>query len=479
MTTLGGVPVTIDLTAGYNPIRFPAINNETCFNLFDFEGTMLPSAGYKQILDTLASSKGESRGIFFSDLLKQCVVVFSNVVYAVTDSSHTVLGALDSFKGKVYIVENGITTLPDGENPGGQIAISDNQNIYVWTLDGVFEKALDEQGNSLTFRAGTLVFQSDFFFSNDLSSNQIHISGINNARTWPSDGFSTISEQTVSCLGFKNLLYVFGKDKTFLFYDNPQNEFFPYSQDVSRAWEYGCLAQGSLASALGHMFWLGNSRYSNPTILMSNGGEPQPISTPGIDSILDKFSSLDDGEGFIYQEDGHIFYQLTFFDDNFSILYDVTTKKWSRVTDYTGKNFHPIRQTAYYENKNLLLGITRKGQSVNEFGNSIYTQNGKIVPRTIITRNYTHDERPLGIQELDLQIEQGENQTTSKICLSISKDRGRTFPIKRVYELGPIGNRREILRWRKLGTARWFTIKFDFFSVDRFAILSAKVFLKS
>lgn len=479
MTTKGGQPFDISLTEGYNPIRFPAINNQTCFNLFDFEGNMIPTSGYYQILSTLYLKKGESRGIFFSDVLKKCIVVLLNVVYAVTDKDHSILGTMDSFSGKVYIEENGLSTLPTDNGPGGQIAISDGSNIYVYTLNGEFSKAKDEEGNLLTFLPGTLAFESSFFFCNDLNSNQIHISNINNARVWNSTGYSTISEKTISCLAFKNLLFVFGKDKSFLFYSNAQNEFFPYSQDTSRAWEYGCLAQGSLSSALGLMAWVGNTRYGNPTILFSTGGEPESISTPGIDSIINTFSNLSDAEGFIFQEDGHTFYQLTFYQDNFSLLYDFKSKKWTRLTDYTGENYNNIRQVAYYEGKNKLFAITKDSSSINIFGNSIYTQDGKIVPRMILTNNYTQDERPYGIQEIDLEIEQGENQNTSKISIGISKDRGRTFPINRMYTLGPIGERRRVLRWRKLGYARWWTLKFEFFSEDRFVILKCTGFIQA
>jgi len=480
MTAFGGQPFEIDLTAGYNPVRFPSINNQTCFNLFDFGGVMLPTAGYTQILSSLASKGGESRGIFYSDILKECVVVLGSVLYSITNTTHKVLGQLDSIQGKVYFAENGVTTLPNSTtgDPGGQIAVSDGQNIYIWGLDNSFIKAIDDQGNALEWTPGTLAFQSDFFFANDLNSKDIHISEINNARTWDADGISTISENTVTCAAFKSLLYVFGKDKTFLFYGNAQNEFFPYSQDTSRSWEYGCLSQGSLASSLGVMAWVGNSRYANPVILASTGGEPEAISTPGIDSIIDALSTPRDCEGFIYQEDGHTFYQLNFYTDEFSLLYDFTTKKWTRLTDFNINNVHPIRQTAYYEDKNELLGITRYGESVVNFGLNFFTNNGKIVPRTIITQNFDQKERNYIIQELDLAIEQGENQETSKICLSISKDNGRTFPIQRVFELGNIGHRKELLRWRKLGAARWWTFKYDFFSSDRFVILNSTGYIQ-
>lgn len=490
MSAVVGTPVDIVLTDGLNPVRFPALANQTALNLFEFEGAMIPTAGFTTILARLVEEDQEGRGIFYSDLLNACVVVLGNTLYKITLETHEKLGTLASDRGRVYFAENGLTTLPDSStgDPGGQIAISDGINIYTFAKNGAFSKAEMDDGSALDFVPGTLAFQNGFFFANDLGSDRIYASTLNESRVWPVLFFDLVAARTRSCVAFKNLLYVFGKDKTNLFYSQPSEPQFPYAPDVSRAWDYGCLSQASVATSQGLIVWLGNTRYGAPTILMSTGGTPTGISTPGIDALIDSFETPQDAEGFMYEEDGHIFYQITFEADNITLLYDFTSKKWTGLTDTSGQNRSPVRQSAYFEGKNTLLAITRAPGRVGKFGVNIFNFDDEVIPRMIITQNYTQEERQVMCQELDLQIEQGENAVReavypsdpveeyaqgSRICLSISKDRGRTYPIEHVRTLGRPGFRRELLRWRKLGAARWWTFKWDFLSKDRFVIMKA------
>ena len=476
MSRFNGQQFPVEINNGFNPGRFPAINNEIAINLFEFEKAMIPTAGYSRIIESLGGS-AEGRGIFYSDSLGKNMAVIGNTLFSFTDSHFTTLGQLETFKGKVFFAENGLTNLADAPNNviGGEIAISDNKNVYVFSLDNTLVKAVNEFGNPIEFTPGTIVYQNSFFFINAIDSDRIFVSQENNAKVIPSDNFSTISEQTVTCLAFKNTLYVFGSDKTANFYPNPKNAqfFFPYTKDVNKAWEYGCYSQSSLASSEGHMAWLGNSQNSSPSIMSSTGGTPFEISTPGINSLISRLPNQQDCDGFMYQEDAHSFYQINFTTDKLSLLYDFMTKKWTKLTDTNNDETHPVLQTAYYKNENKVIGILRNSGEIVEVSLNIFTQNGEIVPRTIITKNYTQNERQFILKELDVQIEQGENENTSKVCLSISKDRGRTYPIQQVVTLGKIGDRMNLLRFRRLGAARWWTFKLDFLSQDRFVILNA------
>ncbi len=482
MTTNVTKSVNIPINGGYNPIRYPSINNETMLNLFDYEQGIISTPGFKEIVSEIASAS-ESRGIFYSVILQRYVVVIGNSFFACTDEHSTLLGNLDSLSGKVFIAENGLSTSPNSTtgDPGAQIAVSDGENVYVYTLDDKFEKAKNDAGDTIDFKPGTIVFQNGFFFVNDLNNDRIYASAINNALSFPSDQFDFISGRTVTCAAFKNLLYVFSKDGMQPFYGAASSAgdiFFPYSPDINRAWEYGCLSANSFANSLGTMAWLGNSRYSNPVIMASNGSTPKAISTPGIDSLINNFVNPGDSDGFIYEVEGHTFYQINFNTDKFSLLYDFFSKKWARLSHFNENSLHPIRQTASYENKNILVGIRNDKGSVNEISLDIFTQDDRIMPRSIITKNYTRNERPITLSEVDLQMEQGENKKTTKVCFSVSKDRGRTYHLYHIRQLEPVGQRESILRFRKFGQARWWTFKMDFFSENRIVILKLDIFAK-
>ena len=54
--------VEIDITKGYNPVRFPVIDNQTTYNLYEFEGAMIPTPGFKKIYSI--DNEQKARGLF-------------------------------------------------------------------------------------------------------------------------------------------------------------------------------------------------------------------------------------------------------------------------------------------------------------------------------------------------------------------------------------------------------------------------------
>jgi len=465
----------IDLTAGYNPVRFPVIDNQTTYNLYEFEGAMIPTPGFKNLFQISSSEQG--RGLFYSDIFSQTIAVIGADVYLITPLSHSLIGSLKTTLGDVFFSENAILSSFDSKtgNPGGQVVISDGDNIYILRSTGELIIAKNDQGDDLTFRPGMLAFQDDFFFTIDIDSNRLYASQLNNGAVWPVLSFTTIDSIARGVIAFERTVFVFGKDLTQVFQDAAQFPF-PYQKDITRAYEYGCLSPATIAVSSGIFVWLASTRATTPLILASQGGNPEAISTPGIDNVLSNLKRPQDSEGFIYEQDGHIFYQINFLNDNISLLYDFYTKKWFVVSSANQKTNHPIRKTVLDEQTNKFLAITNTDGNIYEFGVNFFTNDGEIVKRTIIGKNIVFNERPMICKELDVQIQQGENETTSKVCLLISKDRGRTFGATQIYELGNIGFRINLLRFRKLGASRWWTFKLDFLSAEAMVVLKAEGF---
>ena len=134
MSTTLGNKISLEITNGYNPVRFPAVNNETCFNFFDFEGYMFPTPGFAR-LHTI-QQKGTARGIFYSARFKETIVVIGNQVYKVNKDNFGLLFSINSLSGKVFFAENAILSNPNEStgNPGGQLVLSDGVHIYIFDL---------------------------------------------------------------------------------------------------------------------------------------------------------------------------------------------------------------------------------------------------------------------------------------------------------------------------------------------------------
>ena len=61
--------------------------------------------------------------------------------------------------------------------------------------------------------------------------------------------------------------------------------------------------------------------------LASNGGEPKKITTDGIDYLLATLQYRENAQGYLYRQDGHLFYHINFYRDNLSFFYDFNTDK--------------------------------------------------------------------------------------------------------------------------------------------------------
>jgi len=481
MSIESGEATKLDIFQGEATVAYPAISNGSTYNMFEFtfpnseQRALIPTAGFELLHEISATSRW--RGIFSSNLLSAVVIGIGNSIYLTTPTHWRLLFNIETLSGKIYFEENAILTQPTDTNPGGQVAVSDGANIYIYQINGVMTKATNDGGEELGFRPGMLSFQDDTFFCNDINSNRIFQSTIIDGRTWPADKFGIIDNETRGCLCLKTILFVFGNDITQLFHDAALPQGFTYTKDTIRSFEYGIVNAESVGKGLDFFVWLGQTQYSQPTILLSNGGNPQVISTPGIDAILNQLTKPEDNNGFIYDQWGHTFYQINFFTDNISLLYNITTKKWYRVSNHQFK-VHPIQGVASYQGRNVSFAISSEKGNIYRFGLDYFNNDGKIVPRSIITPNMVYFEKPKVCSVLELQVEQGENQDITRVHISISKDRGRVFrPYKnKIY--GRIGFRRRLMRFYQFGASKWWTFKIDIYSLDRVIILDATAYMR-
>jgi len=457
----------IAIKNGFNASKFNVISNESAINLFQFQSAMISTPGFETIYSEL-SGLGEGRGLYYSFSLDEVVVILGNMIYSLKNNDYNLLGTLDSLTGRVYFSENGLLE----EN--AQLIFSDGIYIYVYQNNELI-KARTDDNDVLGFTPGTLTYQDGFFFCNDLSSNRIYASQLNNGIIWPVLNYTTISEKTQSCISFKNLLYVFGERKTEVFYNTSQ-EFFPFSKILSHAWEYGCYAPESLSAAYGQMTWLGSTKDGTPSIYSSEGGNPKVISNESIEAILDDLVDKRNCNGFMFQEFGQFFYQINFNNDkdNISFIYNFVTNTWSKITNYDVYIKSPISFAIYNVNTDEVWGLMKDERKIVHLSLDIYNYDGKIIPRIIISPNYTFLEENKILDEVHLQIEQGQNQNESKVLLYLSKDRGRVYELHRTIILDNIAERKELLRFLQLGAFKWITFKFEFYSLDRFIILDAK-----
>ena len=155
---------------------------------------------------------------------------------------------------------------------------------------------------------------------------------------------------------------------------------------------------------------IGQNENNAPVIMYSTGGTPKRISTDGIDFLLSEIKFPEQSSAFFYRQDGHLFYQLTFYNpvDNLTLAYDFNTSMFFNLTDEKD-NFYPFRQIVYFNKK--IVGLNYSDGNLYEIGSYLTTynygdDNVKEIPRRRVPKVIRMEDaarfRP---QRLDMLIE--------------------------------------------------------------------------
>lgn len=484
--------------------RYPKISIEKTYNMFQSDTALVPYAGYQVAIPASEfDSYIEGRGIYSSVKLGRLVVVQGAGVYLVNinynHSNDTVtsfqvikIGTLQTQTGVVYIAEN--------NKP--QIGISDGTAFYLYdTVTQVFSAV------PLNFTPGYLTFHDTYFIlaaSNDstyspAANNTWRLSESNNGLSWPSTAsyvglLQTKPDDTQAVVRVPsrgNMIFVMGKNVTEAWFNTGAQSLFPYQRNTQFNIDYGCLNPATVASLDNVVVWLAKNESSGPVIMASTGGEPKQISTDGIDYLFSTLQYAEDAQGFLYKQDGHLFYHINFYRDNLSFFYDFNLDKIYQASDQR-MNYFIAAQVAFF--KNQYYFITRNNGYLYALDTTITTyqdvdSNGNIttvqIPRIRICKNIrSADQSYAIINDLGFTVESGETPyvqqilpdgsnsgigplSLSRVDLSISYDGGATFSNSAGQNLRPIGLRKNKLVFWQLGIANDAVVQVRFWSYGR------------
>jgi len=453
--------------------RYPKISREATYNMMITDDALIAFPGYSKIRN-LSPGSTMGRSIYKSPKYNHGIVVMDNGVFSVnSDFSVAFIGSLDSFSGPVYITENN----------ANEIVISDNSSdIYIFNYQAqTFNKV------NIGFRTGYITFQDGYIIAPELDTSRWRLSELNNASSFPDNAQSVglIQSQpdvVVSCETLQRQLFIFGENITevWLNVPNPQVPF-TYQRQNSLSIEYGCVSPNTIASGFNRLVWLGSNEYSAPSILVSTGGVPRKITTDGIDFELDQLTKPEDSFGFLFEESGHVFYQITFPTDEVSYAYDFNTDSFFNVTDHN-LNAHIARKISYFNGRHLF--ITDKNGGLFEMGTNIFVYKetnddddpGFTIPRGRILPNFRlPGSKRFVTDAASLTIEQGYSNDPLKVDLSLSKDGSQTYGSKWTKYLKSMGDRPNKLIYRKLGAANDLSMQFQFWGRDRFVITGGEM----
>lgn len=331
--------------------------------------------------------------------------------------------------------------------------------------------------------AATLTWMDSYFIVNQPLTQKFYISGQYDGLNWNSLDFSSAEanpDNILAVMADNSNLYLFGQIST-EFWNNTGALDFPYARISGGATEWGLAAVNSLVKYDNSLAFLSRNKMGQVFIAKMVGYQPQRISTPELEYIINNYSAVEDATAFSYLFGGHPMYQINFPTGGESWLYDGLSQCWSKLQSY-GLTRHRAEMGVSYLNKIMVTDYANG--NLYRLDQNSYTDNGDPIALELITRHIDNNNLRTIIDKVQLEMETGVGAVTGQgsdpqIMLSISKDNGHTYGNEMWVSFGAIGKYKVRAVWRRLGLARDWVFKFRITDPVKRVIYGANVDIRS
>lgn len=508
-------PIPVNVVGSSIFGRFPKISLEKTYNMFISDDWLINYAGFKKKLDFLPS--GEGRCLFHSIRGNFLIAVVSSTVYKLDGNIiPTFIGQINTAFGEVFI----------DENLASQICIVDGDAAYIYNYD---DNSFTKQ--TLLYLAqpiipGYVCYHNSFFLigstKNSINSQNWYAFEFDSASTIKFNTQFAIQTKPDFALAIKRLP---GRGNNVLVLGSSVGEVYSQiggAQNYSRVQSFnidnGVVSIATIAASDDFVVWLAKNENNAPCIMMTDGASSQRISSDGIDYLLATIKFPEQSTAFMYRQDGHLFYQLTFYNpaDNLTLIRDFTTNLFFHVCDEY-MNFHPARSVVYFNEDTYFIslndaGIYRMNNTLNTYDyRKEITSMGEEIPRVRICKSVRKkDSSIFRAGQFSFWIEQGVSKTyylenldecngilltqqgggiltqqgghmlsqqgscttlqtnVPRVDMSFSKNGNQSFSNIVGRELNTVGKYRNQINWQKLGQANEITTQLRFWGFQRF-----------
>lgn len=298
--------------------------------------------------------------------------VLGKTLYRINDDwTYTALGNLTvSANTPVSMVDNGrYLMLVDG-SPNG----------YTYDMQLLAFAAITDPN----FQGGDYVGYVDtFFVLNVPGTNQWYCS-LSNSITFDPTYFAAktgFADPIQALFVIHREAWVIGSQTTEIWSDVGGTSF-PFAPLSGVFIQHGCVAKYSVASYGLQMFWLSQDNKGEALVMMGAAYQAKSVTTPAIAQELSSYSVISDAIGFVYQQQGHIFYVLSFPTENKTWVYDASIDLWHERTwtDANGGENRIRPNCCAFAYGKTVVGDWQNGQ-LYCFDLENYTDNGTPVVR--------------------------------------------------------------------------------------------------
>ncbi len=345
------------------------------------------------------------------------------------ETEFVVRGTLNSQSGKIGISDNNL-----------QIILVDDGTAYSFTLsDNSFD--LIPEFESLGLGGSQVVFSSLRVFAFRPDSSDFWNSSLptdpplaadKGVRSWPAlNRYSktSFSGPITALASMGQTLIVFGEGghEVFAYQGFPDT---PMSR-VQSGSNIGISAKGSIAVFGQEVYWLGGGE-GRGVVFKSSGGEPTRISNSQIEQIISSLPGIQDAVAYTYQENGQVFYLISFMQGRKTLVYNTTSGFWiervSRNEQGVLGQYIGAYQTRWL-GKNM-IGDYRNG-NIYELSKRFTSDNGDLVFMERAFPQFPSEaNRLMRHAGFELMMDMGDadiDARNTEMMLDFSDDKGKTW----------------------------------------------------
>jgi hypothetical protein len=291
----------------------------------------------------------------------------------------------------------------------------------------------------------TLIFQGAFYAKADVASDNVRTHATNNREWW-----------------------VIGERHSEV-WDDTGAANFGFSRVPGVAPQIGCAAKHSIARLGDSLAWLARSERGENVVVRTAQYSFESISDHNVEHAISSYPYVADAIGDVYEDEGHLFYVLTFPTADATWVYDATTSIklgrpcWHQRASWNANTgtFHRDRGNCFMNLQNLrLVGDFQNGQ-IHRLSRTVYDDAGNILKSVrrapIIWSKADRKRLFFGSLQIDfapgvgLSVGQGSNP---HLILRQSNDSAQTWPIQRLVPVGKIGESKNRAMTRRMTFGR-------------------------